>query len=225
VEIDYRGFVMKRYRVAAAVAVGLIGLGVAGGCTDEPSTPTVPRLAVSGGTSGGATEDADDTDNPNAVAGDSSAARRAKLHAAAQCIREHGAPRYQDPLLTSDGYVYTDDVALRDIDGPQMTAIDTACHDLIHAASFSMRDQGPPPPKLIQAGVRSAQCMRANGLPNFKDPTADTRFAPGKGFGLDAESIPAGGKQNPAVQRALEACRRVLDEEAALSSLGNLGNA
>jgi hypothetical protein len=214
---------MKRYRMAAAVSAALVGLGTVGACSDEPATPTVPRLAVSG--SAGTAEGTGDDKNPNAVGGDSSAERRAKLHAAAQCVREHGAPRYQDPLLTADGYVYTDDVALRDVEQPQMTAIEGACGDLIRAAKFSMRDQGPPPPKLIQAGVKSAQCMRANGLPNVKDPTVDSPFAPGKGFGLDPTGIPAGGKQDPTVRRALEACRSVLDEEAAMSSLGNLGNA
>ncbi|MGW4947975.1 hypothetical protein ACWEOZ_41025 [Actinoplanes sp. NPDC004185] len=214
---------MKRYRVAAAVCAALAGLSTAGACSDEPATPTVPRLAVGG--SAGTGEGTGEQQNPNAVGGDSSARRRARLHAAAQCIREHGAPRYQDPLLTADGYVYTDDVALRDVEQPQMTAIEAACGDLIRAATFSMRDQGPPPPRLIQAGVKSAQCLRANGLPKVKDPTVDSRFAPGKGFGLDPAGIPAGGKQDPTVRRALEACRSVLDEEAAMSSLGNLGNA
>jgi hypothetical protein len=214
---------MKRYRVAAAVTAGLIGLGTAGGCGDEPPARAVPQLSGGGtagpGASGGSTE------NPNAVGGDSSAARRARLHAAAQCIREHGAPRYQDPLLTTDGYVYTDEVGLREVEEAQLTAIEAACGDLIRAAQFSMWDQGPPPPKVIQAGVRSAQCLRANGLPDFPDPTADSGFVPGKGFGLDVEALPAAGKQDPTVQRALRACRAILDEEARLSSLGNLGDA
>ena len=213
---------MKRFLMAAAVIVGLTAVG---GCSDRRSSPTVPTLAGSAGapSSNGSN---DSTDNPNAVGGDGSAGRRSKLQAAAQCIRQHGAPNYQDPLLTEDGYVYTDDVALRELDGPEMTAIETACRDVIRAANFSMRDQGPPPPKLVQAGVRSAQCLRANGLPNFKDPTVDSRFVPGKGFGLGSGGeMPPGGKQNPAVMRALTACRAILDEEAALSSLGNLGNA
>ncbi|MEV6493312.1 hypothetical protein AB0M20_32520, partial [Actinoplanes sp. NPDC051633] len=185
---------MKRFLVTAVVTVALTAVA---GCTDEPASPTVPRLATSA-SAGSGTGNNGDSDNPNAVGGDGSAGRRAKLHAAADCIRQHGAPNYQDPLLTADGYVYTDDVALRSLEGPQLDAIQTACHDLIGAASFSMRDQGPPPPKLIQAGVRSAQCLRANGLPDFKDPTADSRFSPGKGFGLNGAAIPPGGKENPA---------------------------
>jgi hypothetical protein len=215
---------MKRFLVTAVVAAALTAVAA---CTDEPASPTVPRLATSAGAGSGTGNNGDSgkADNPNAVSGDGSAGRRSKLHAAADCIRQHGAPNYQDPLLTADGYVYTDDVALRGLEEPQLEAIQTACRDLIRAASFSMQDQGPPPPKLIQAGVRSAQCLRANGLPDFKDPTADSRFSPGKGFGLGGSAIPPGGKENPAVKRALTACRQILDEEAALSSLGNLGDA
>lgn len=212
----------KSGRAAALLSVALIGLG-ATACSAEPSTPAVPRL--SGSAKAGTGTGGDSTGNPNAVAGDSSAARRTRLHAAAQCIREHGAPNYQDPLLTADGYVYTDSVALRGLDEAQTTAIDEACRDLIRAANFAMSDQGPPPPAMIAAGVKSAACMRANGLPDFRDPTADSRFAPGKGFGLDPQTLPAAGKQDPSVRRALQACRKLLDEEAALSSLGNLGNA
>ena len=214
---------MKRYRVAAAVCAALVGLGTAGACSDGPATSTVPRLAVSG--SAGTGEGTGDRKNPNAVGGDSSAGRRARLHAAAQCVREHGVPGYPDPLLTADGYVYTDEVSLRELEEAEMTAIDTACGELMRAAQFSMKGQGPPPPKVVQAGVKSAQCMRANGLPDYKDPTVDSPFVPGKGFGLDPSSIPAAGKEDPAVRRALGACRAVLDAEAALSSLGNLGNA
>jgi hypothetical protein len=211
---------MKKVLLASMAIIGLFALSA---CNDSPSTAGVPRLSTSGSAGTGST--GENTDNPNAVGGDGSAARRAKLHAAADCVRQHGAPDYQDPLLTSDGFVYTDDVALRDLEGPELDAIQDACKDLIHAASFSMRDQGPPPPKLIQAGVKSAQCLRDNGLPDVKDPTADRPFSPGKGFGLDPEGIPAGGKRNPTVMRALQACRAILDEEAELSSLGNLGNA
>jgi hypothetical protein len=211
---------MKRLLVAAVATVGLIALGA---CGDEPSAPTVPQLP--GASAGAGPGTGDNQQNPNAVGGDNSAQRRARLHAAANCVRQHGAPNYQDPLLTADGYVYTDEVALRSLEGPELDAIETACHALIRAAAFAVRDQGPPPPKLIQAGVRSARCLRANGLPDTADPTVDRPFSPGKGFGLDPDHVPAGGKQNPAVMRALTACRKVLDEEAELSSLGNLGNA
>jgi hypothetical protein len=215
---------MKRSRAATAAAVlsaGLLSLGTTAACTKGPAAPTVPRLSKGTGAAGPSRN----ADNPNAVGGDGSAARRAKLHAAAQCIREHGATQYQDPLLTADGFVYTDEPSLRGLEEPQLTAIDTACHDLITAAKFGIHDQGPPTPKVIAAGVKAAQCMREHGLPDFKDPTVDSPFVPGKGFGLDPQTLPPGGKADPTVRRALQACRSVLNEEAALSSLGSLGNA
>ena len=198
----------------------LIGLGLVAACDRPPAAPAVPRL--SGGSAGATTGP---TDRPNAVGGDASAARRAKLHAAAECIRAHGAPQYPDPLLTAAGYVYTDEVALRGLSEAQSTAIDTACHSLIVAAAFGMADQGPPTPRMIAAGVKASQCMRANGLPDYPDPTVNSHFAPGKGFSLDRHALPAAGKRDPTVLRALDACRKLLDEEAALSSLGNLGDA
>jgi hypothetical protein len=218
---------MRRIPPAAVLAIILFSAAACTGKTAD--SPSVPRLAGSAGAgaSAGAGHgpEGQDGENPNAVAGDGSAARRAKLHAAADCIRRHGLPGYQDPVLTADGYVYTDEVAVRDIDGPTLETIQSSCRALIVAADYSMRDQGPPPPKLIQAGVKSAECMRAHGLPDFKDPTADSHFTPGKGFGLDPSSIPPGGKENPTLQRAAEACRPILDEEEAQSSLGNLGHA
>ncbi|WP_426504418.1 hypothetical protein ACPPVO_43600 [Dactylosporangium sp. McL0621] len=63
--------------------------------------------------------------------------------------------------------------------------------------------------------------MRANGLPNYHDPTANSRFTPGHGFGLQPGDLP-GDKNDPTVQHAAQACRSIIDEEARASSLGSL---
>jgi hypothetical protein len=202
---------------AAAIVIGLLG-----GCSDKPSSPGVPRL--SGGAAPSASASAGE--NPNGVTGDGSAERRAKLHAAAECIRQHGVPGYQDPLLTPDGRVYTDARSLQDTaDETMMNTIEQQCGELIRAAKFSPEDQAPAPPKLIQAGVKSAECLRSHGLPNVQDPTASTHFTPGHGFGLNGSWLPSGGKEDPTVKGALTACRSILDEEARLSSLGSLADA
>src|SRR4051812_23597710 len=105
---------MRRIPTAAVLAIIVFS---AAGCTGKADSPSVPRLAGSAGAgasaSAGHGPEGQDGENPNAVAGDGSAARRAKLHAAANCIRQHGLPKYQDPVLTADGYVYTDEVAVR----------------------------------------------------------------------------------------------------------------
>ncbi len=207
-----------KLRLVAGTAIA-IGLSALGACTDGPPSPGVPSL------SGGTATSAGGSSNPNAVTGDGSAERRATLHAAAECIRQHGAPRYQDPVLTAEGRVYTDERTLHDaLDEVQLQAVETACGELIRAARFDPDDQAPPPPKLLQAGVKSATCLREHGLSGITDPTAGSRFTPGRGFGLQGE-LPPGDKENPTVRQALQACRNILDEEARLSSLGSLADA
>jgi hypothetical protein len=80
---------------------------------------------------------------------------------------------------------------------------------------------------VVQAGVRAAGCLRANGLPNYRDPTSASAFTPGHGFGITADELPnngALGKQDPAVQRTFTACRSLLDEEIRQSDLTHLGH-
>jgi hypothetical protein len=217
--------VRSRYRAIAIIVVGALAA-----CGHAPASPTVPRLSggvqATGTPSGGASGNGKD---PFGIGGaestDSSAARKAKLHAAAECIRQHGVPTYQDPVLMSDGHVFTDARSLQDADEPTIEAVQSACHTLIAAAQFQPGEQAPAPPKLVQAGVKAAQCLRANGLPNMKDPTSTSIFTPGHGFGLTPDEIPAGGKENPVVQHAFGACRPLLDEETRQSTLESLGNA
>jgi hypothetical protein len=164
-----------------------------------------------------------------------SATRVTQLHAAAQCIRSHGVPSYQDPVLTADGYVFTDSRSIQDVGRNEsqaqqdatMNAIRQACGALFTAAGLQPDDESPAPPLLVQAGVRAARCLRVNGLPNYRDPTSSTMFTPGHGFGLTADELPnhgALGKLDPAVQRAFTACRSLLDAETAASTLQSLAH-
>ena len=95
-------------------------------------------------------------------------------------------------------------------------------------AGVSAGSQPPAPPQLVAAGVRAAQCLRANGLPAVRDPTPDTPFTPGHGFSLTDQdfggSWPVGGKANPAVRAALQACRGLLDKEIEASTLSSLSH-
>jgi len=70
----------------------------------------------------------------------------------------------------------------------------------------------------------AAECMRANGLPNFPDPTARSPYTPGHGFGIQGNAIPSGGKLNPLYQQAAAACRSLLDAEIRASTLSSLSN-
>jgi hypothetical protein len=155
--------------------------------------------------------------------------------AAAAMIVTLAATSYQDPVLTADGYVFTDSRSIQDIgrnqsraqEGATVNAIRQACGALFTAAGLQPDDESPAPPALVQAGVRAAHCLRANGLPNYRDPTSETAFTPGHGFGLSADELPnndALGKQDPALQRAFTACRSELDAEVAASTLQSLAH-
>jgi hypothetical protein len=108
-----------------------------------------------------------------------------------------------------------------------LNAIRHACGHLFVVAGLQPDDESPAPSQLVQAGVRSAQCLRANGLPDMRDPTSQTAFTPGHGFGISADELPnhgALGKQDPAVQRAFTACRSLLDAEIRASALSSLAH-
>lgn len=195
---------MNRGKIAVAACVGLL----VAGCSTAPSA-TVPSL-------GGASA---------AVVNHGSQA--AALHAAAQCIRDHGVPAYQDPVIAPDGSVYTDQRSLQDAgngDRQFMDRIRNACQSLFTAADFNPATEPRATPSLIQAGVVAAQCMRAHGLVNYRDPTANSVFTPGHGFGLSADEMPAGGKASGVFQQAVQACRHQIDAEIQASSLQSLGH-
>ncbi|WP_345764329.1 hypothetical protein [Diaminobutyricibacter sp. McL0608] len=196
---------MKILVTAAAVCALVVLLA---GCTSGTSSD-IPHLG------GGSAHAGSGQDQP------------AKLHAAADCIRSHGAPGYQDPVVDSTGHVYTDSRSLQNLSEAQGKAIEQACSSLITAAGFSPTDEPPAPPALVAAGVKAAQCLRAHGLPDYRDPKGSTPFTPGHGFGLSADEIPnngALGKQDPSLQAAFKACRKQLDAEVRASSLSALSH-
>jgi hypothetical protein len=160
-------------------------------------------------------------DTPGATGSDD---RAAKLHEAAECLRQHGVEHFADPVLGANGQVFTDTRALEE-KKPETTVSTalTACKDKINAANWKPDELPPAPAELVAAGVASARCMRAHGLPNIKDPTASSVYTPGHGFGLRADELPPGvDKRSPIMRQAFEACRSELDAEVKASSLDQL---
>jgi hypothetical protein len=186
------------------------------GCSGSGgATPTVPSLGQSAAAALG---------NGGQGAGGSGAARASALHAAAQCIRQHGIPRYADPVLTPSGQVYSDSRSLQDASQAVLDAVQQACGRLVAAADFNPQNEPPAPPPLVRAGVRAAECLRAHGLPNVQDPTAQSQYTPGHGFGMNRNEMPAGGKASPVWQHARQACDVQVTAEIQASTLASLGN-
>ena len=198
-------------RNATCVTAVLAGALLLAGCASTGSnSPVVPTVSQAGG----------GADTSQGTGG----GRAAALHAAAQCIRQHGIPSYADPVLTSGGHIYSDSRSIEDAPDATINAVQQACGTLAARAGLNPGDEPPAPPQLVQAGVRAAECMRAHGLPNDQDPTPQTPYTPGHGFGMTASEIPAGGKASPVYQRAAQACRSLLDTEIRASTLASLGN-
>ena len=212
---------MKLFAIAVAAVAGII---VVAGCGSAHSTGGVPSIAS--GTSG------------HSSSGGYSASRVVALHAAAACIRSHGIPSYQDPVLTANGQVFTDSRSIQDYlanhadsgskqDNAAVQAVLAPCGALIAVAGLQPEDEAPAPSRLVEAGVKLAQCLRAHGLPNFRDPTSSSPFTPGHGFGISADELPnngANGKQDPTFQSAFGACQAQNDAEIKASELSSLAH-
>jgi hypothetical protein len=205
---------MRNQYVIAGLAGALLLAGLLAGCGGSAASPlAVPTLSQAAGQGPAGSQSQG-----------SSSARAAALHAAAQCIREHGIPSYADPVLTASGQVYTDSRSIQDAPQSVIDGVRQACAALAARAGLVPDAEPPAPPQLVEAGVRSAECLRAHGLPNVQDPTAQTPYTPGHGFGMTASEVPAGGKSSPAFQEAAGACRSLLDAEIRASTLASLGD-
>jgi hypothetical protein len=208
-----------------AALTGALLAGCAGSGSSSPAVPALSQAASQGSqaaaSQGGASQSAS---AQGASAQGTWAGRAAELDAAAQCIRQHGIPSYSDPVLTSSGQVYSDSRSIEDASQSVVNAVTQACGALAARAGLNPTSEPPAPPQLIRAGVRAAECMRAHGLPNDQDPTAQSDYTPGHGFGLSASEVPPGGKANPIFRAAAQACRSLLDAEIRASTLASLGN-
>ena len=202
-----------RYALAALAASAVVlmaGCGGSGG-----ASPTVPSLGQGPAAAQG---------NGGQGTGGSGAARASALHAAAQCIRQHGIPGYTDPVLTPGGQVYSDSRSIQDASQSVFAAVLRACQTLLTQADLNPGNEPPAPPQLVQAGVRAAECLRAHGLPNIQDPSARSPYTPGHGFGMNSSEMPAGGKASPVWQQARQACDAQVTAEIQASTLASLGD-
>jgi hypothetical protein len=109
----------------------------------------------------------------------------------AQCIRKNGVPDFPDPDPNGEF-----SGAGHDEDEPALRAAQEKCRDL--APSGEHENFGDP--AFVEQARQFAQCMRANGLPDFPDPGPDGRFS-GPRHELQGD---------PQYQAAQEKCREKL---------------
>lgn len=95
-----------------------------------------------------------------------------------QCLREHGLPRFPDPVVT-DGHL-----GLGPVSGGYNPKMDLAAHPQARAACLPIIDRLPasvtrhqaPSAADLQKLRAYAKCVREHGVPEFPDPDQDGAF-------------------------------------------------
>jgi hypothetical protein len=219
-------FLRGRLSAAIALLVCASALGVVA-CGSSPSASRAVPTAASGATSApgsakGAASGSAKGSGKQRLAIPPGRSTPEAVAAAVRCIRDHGIPGYKDPVITPDGAVFTDERSFQDAPQSTASAVVQSCRALLVRAHLNPYSQPPAPPALVQAGVKSAQCARAHGLPNMHDPNAQSPYTPGHGFGHSAAEI-VGGKDSPGFTAFRTGCRAVIDAELRASTLASLG--
>lgn len=103
------------------------------------------------------------------------------------CMRAHGVPKYPDPA--SNGQLPKGTAQTFGVSSSRYQAAERACRHLLPnsdttftAALIQCLETGSCPAavvhKALTEGRKFAQCMRHHGVPNWPDPTIDSRGRP-----------------------------------------------
>ena len=137
----------KRRPFAALVLVNLV-LAIGAGCGSTPPTGTATAVAGRGGSAG----TADGSSTP--------ATKREEAVKFAECVRAHGVPHFPDPDASGDFNFGVD------VSAAVFTSAVSSCKALEPPGSLSSKRSTSQQ----SAALRFAQCVRANGVPDFPDP-------------------------------------------------------
>jgi hypothetical protein len=171
--------------LAAAAAIGLAACGGSG-------SPHVASLGNSSGNRTGSTTTTLPKGNPTQL-----------LDEWAGCMRSHGDPTQVDPTIDANKVIHITFPAGASGNGPVGLGkgSNDPCGAYLTAASTALRGgkplQRPDPAKL----EKYSQCMRANGIPDFPDPS---------GGGLSIQTHPGSdlNPNNPTFENASKLCAK-----------------
>lgn len=174
--------------LGALAAAAVIGLAACGGS----SSPHVASLNGGSNHSGGTTTTTLPKGNPTQL-----------LDEWASCMRSHGDPQQVDPTIDANKDIHITLPPTYNNNGPVAIGKDSnsPCDPYLQGASTALRG-GKPPQKPDPAKLEKfAQCMRANGIPDFPDPSNG-------GLSLQAHPGSDLSPDNPTFKRASQLCAK-----------------
>jgi hypothetical protein len=92
----------------------------------------------------------------------------------AQCMRSHGMPNYPDP--GGNGQLPKETAQQLGVSNSVLQAGQVACANL--QPNYSSGSSQTKEQQVLANGVRLAECMRSDGVPNFPDPTIGSNGTP-----------------------------------------------
>lgn len=177
--------------LAAAALVGLAA------CSSGSSTN--PGVASLGNSSGSSTATGSPTGSPTTL-----------LNEWAACMRSHGDPNQADPTIDSNkainitlpaGYSPPKQSGQQSSGKGPAAELVSACQKYLTAASAALRATSNAPKPSQATMLKFAKCMRANGIPDFPDPT-------GHNFAITPSSGSDMNPHNPTFQNAAKVCAK-----------------
>jgi hypothetical protein len=182
--------------LATSAAIGLAACGSSPGTSPGAGPGNrsgIASLGKAGGNGGGGATTSRPRGNPTRL-----------LDQWAACMRSHGDPNQTDPTVdTSDVIHITVPAGYRDgvLPSGQNPASGKACIKYLAAAQSASRNGRPfPPPPSQRQRLKFSECMRANGIPDFPDPSA--------GGGISARPGGDMSPNSPVFQNAAKVCAR-----------------
>lgn len=190
--------IRKRRPLVALVLVSLIAL-VGAGCGSNTATG-----AASSGSSTGSGASSGSASN----GGNTQATKREKAVKFAECVRAQGVPHFPDPDATGNFNFAVD------VSAATFTSAVNACKALQPPGTLSAHRS----PKQQSAALRFAQCVRANGVPDFPDPVNGQPL-------IDTDHIPSSNSPSgmSILNAATHRCGSVLGPDARTQGGGSGG--
>ena len=175
---------------AAAIALAACSASSSPPASQGTSSPTVASLptSTSAGTSTGHSGGSTTTTLPKA------SNATALVDEWATCMRSHGDPDQTDPMIDSHGgiNITVPSGNASHAFGEALHNVTGTCSQYLAAAQRVLRAEIPytpfdPDTALI---VQYANCMRANGVPNYPYPVGDQTNFNGTGINLNSPGLP-----------------------------------